>query len=110
MSSTDTYLTSDDVAARLQVVPKTVRKLVATQGLPAFRVGKRLRFVETEVDAWIAARSGSAPADTAAPTPETDAYRAEIIRLVDSAPTLTAAQTDIIRAVLGGFPVAASRR
>lgn len=104
MSTTTTYLTTREVADRLQVSTTTVRTLVATKGLPTYRLGNRLRFVAAEVDAWARAR-GSRSADTAAAsTSETDAYRAEIIRLVDTAPSLTAAQCDLIRAVLGSVP------
>ncbi|MGA4690145.1 helix-turn-helix domain-containing protein [Rhodococcus sp. AB351] len=106
MPTTTTYLTTREVADRLQVSPTTVRTLVATKGLPTYRLGNRLRFVAAEVDAWARAR-GSRSVDTAAaPASETDDYRAEIIRLVDTAPTLTAAQCDLIRAVLGSAPVA----
>lgn len=98
-TTTPVFLTSDDVAARLQVARTTVRTLVATKGLPAYRVGRRLRFIEPEVDAWVAARNEAQP--------EPD-YMTHVRALVDQAPELTDEAVDRIRAILAPVLSAAS--
>ncbi|MCB8912059.1 hypothetical protein KUG88_18180 [Rhodococcus rhodochrous] len=42
---------------------------------------------------------------TAAATPQIDAYREHITRLVDTAPPLTESQADVVRSILGGVTV-----
>ncbi|ORL76418.1 helix-turn-helix domain-containing protein [Prescottella equi] len=92
-----TYLSTEDVAAKLQVVTKTVRRLVNVEGLPAHRVGRSFRFVESEVDNWIRDR------DLSRVTAKQDhSHRDAIRRLVDAAPELTTAQVDRIAAILNG--------
>jgi len=48
-------LTIDQVAAFLNVSPKTVRRLMQ-RGLPSVRVGRLVRFAERDVLRWVEAR------------------------------------------------------
>ncbi|MGV9745801.1 helix-turn-helix transcriptional regulator [Rhodococcus zopfii] len=85
---------------------KTVRRYIADGRIPAHRLGPKLvRLDLDEVDAVLTART-----QTAETVPAVEASRDEIIRLVEAAPDLSDGQRDIIRAVLGGAPVAASNR
>jgi excisionase family DNA binding protein len=43
------FLTLEQTAARLQVSPQTVRRLIARDQLPAYRVGGQIRVEETEL-------------------------------------------------------------
>ena len=52
----DIYNTTAEIAALLRVTPKTVAKLVKSDGLPASRVGRQLRFVRRDVAAWVSER------------------------------------------------------
>ena len=49
-------LTLPEVAAYLSLSSKSVRRLVATRGLPHFRLGRVLRFDPADVSRWLAAR------------------------------------------------------
>ena len=49
-------LTLPEVAAFLSVSPKSVRRLVASRGLPHYRLGRVLRFDAADVSRWLAAR------------------------------------------------------
>jgi len=48
-------MTIDQVAAFLNVSPKTVRRLMQ-RGLPSVRVGRLVRFAERDVLRWVEAR------------------------------------------------------
>lgn len=51
-------LTAEQVAERLQITPKAVRRLVLAGELRAYRITpRRLRFDPAEVDAWLGGRS-----------------------------------------------------
>ncbi len=51
------YLTTAEVAAHLRTAPSTCRYWRATNTGPAgFRVGRRVLYRRSEVDAWIRAR------------------------------------------------------
>jgi excisionase family DNA binding protein len=51
------FLTLSDVAKLLRVSKPTVKKCVATQGLPALRLGERVwRFSRVDVEAWMKAK------------------------------------------------------
>jgi excisionase family DNA binding protein len=56
----DEILTTDQVARRFGLHPKTVARLVRTEALPAHRLGGEgrgeYRFRASEVDAWFEAR------------------------------------------------------
>jgi excisionase family DNA binding protein len=54
MPRTEPLLTSADVALQLRVSPRTVARLVATHVLPTYRLGRALRFLQADIDAWIA--------------------------------------------------------
>ena len=65
---TDTFLTTDEVIAYLQVNLRTVYRLVHDGRLPAYRVGRQWRFRKADIDAWVqsqrpAAARGRAAAD-----------------------------------------------
>ena len=49
----DEILTVDEVAAYLKLAKKTIYKLVSTNELPPFRIGKFLRFKKAEVVEWL---------------------------------------------------------
>src|SRR5262245_20906925 len=51
-----TLLTKAEVAARLKVSPRTVERLRARGDLPAFQLGRRVRFKEEDVETYIDAR------------------------------------------------------
>ncbi|NKR29126.1 hypothetical protein GS504_03910 [Rhodococcus hoagii] len=91
-----TYLSTEDVATKLQVVTKTVRRLVNVEGLPAPR---RQEFPLRRVrGGHLDSRAGSEPN----PSKPDHSHRDAIRRLVDVAPELTAAQVDRITAILNG--------
>ncbi|MBM4536286.1 helix-turn-helix domain-containing protein [Rhodococcus hoagii] len=90
-------MTAADIAERLHVAVPTVRVFIARDGLPARKVGRSYRFIESEVDAWVRERDTSRVA-SGPDHPHRDAIR----RLVETAPELTAAQVDRIAAILNG--------
>ena len=53
----DEYLTIDQVAELLQVSTKTIRRLVARDEIPGFKVGGQWRFLRKDIDAWARKRS-----------------------------------------------------
>lgn len=55
-SASPRLLTLPEVAAYLSLSSKSVRRLVATRGLPHFRLGRVLRFDPADVSRWLAAR------------------------------------------------------
>jgi excisionase family DNA binding protein len=79
----DTFLTTAEVLAYLQVNLRTVYRLLKAGKIPAVRVGRQWRFRKSDVDAWLesqrpgsTAQAGTAPsattardADDAAPGP-----------------------------------------
>lgn len=49
------YLTSEDVAVKLRTKAGTVRHWrYVGGGPPSFKLGRRVLYVESEVDAWVA--------------------------------------------------------
>lgn len=66
-ASTDPLLDVPDVSVRIKMGPKFVRalsKLPPPEGIPAYRLGNRLRFRAEDVDRWIEAhRATSAPGE-----------------------------------------------
>ncbi|WP_157897493.1 helix-turn-helix domain-containing protein [Mycobacteroides chelonae] len=92
--TTTPYLEYPDVAARLGVNTRTVRRLCREEGLPSHQFSRRVRFLADEVDTWLRSREG-------VQLPAND-HRGVIKALVDGAPELTAEQAERIRAVLGG--------
>jgi excisionase family DNA binding protein len=49
-------LTADELAVRLDVVADTIRKWVSRDGCPCVRAGRKLRFREDAVIAWLETR------------------------------------------------------
>jgi excisionase family DNA binding protein len=49
-------LTIDEVADRLAVSRRTIRRLVASRRLPCLRVGRQLRFAPDALSRWLSAR------------------------------------------------------
>jgi excisionase family DNA binding protein len=55
------WVTVDDVATHLGVTRDSVYRWMSKKGLPAHQVGRRWRFLLSEVDEWV--RSGKAGPD-----------------------------------------------
>ena len=53
-------LTIKQVAAYLKVADRTIYRLAAANGIPAFKVGGTWRFRQSDIDRWIAAQTKSA--------------------------------------------------
>ena len=51
-------LTIRQVAAYLQVTERTIYRLAAADGIPAFKVGGSWRFRRDDLDQWIVGRTG----------------------------------------------------
>lgn len=47
------WLSSDDVSAMLGVTLRTVHSLVRNHGLPAYRLGRVVRYRRSEVEEWL---------------------------------------------------------
>jgi len=54
----ETLLIIEQVAQQLQVSTRTVRRLMDTGELKAFRIGKRWRFTQSEIDYYIKRQQG----------------------------------------------------
>jgi excisionase family DNA binding protein len=52
----DKLLSTNEVAAILGVSPRTVKRLVASRGLPHIRLGRMVRFAPADVYRWVEAR------------------------------------------------------
>ena len=73
----DTFLTTEEVLAYLQVNLRTVYRLIKAGKIPAVRVGRQWRFRKRDIDAWLdsqrprgagkGATVGAAPAPVASP-------------------------------------------
>ena len=50
-------LTIKQVANYLQVTERTIYRLAASDGIPAFKVGGSWRFRKSDIDAWIASQT-----------------------------------------------------
>ncbi len=50
-------LTIRQVAEYLQVTERTIYRLAAANGIPAFKVGGSWRFRKLDIEAWIAAQT-----------------------------------------------------
>ncbi|MFC3815218.1 helix-turn-helix domain-containing protein [Lysobacter sp. GCM10012299] len=55
-------LTIRQVALYLQVTERTIYRLAACEGIPAFKVGGSWRFRRSDLNHWIAGRIGKANA------------------------------------------------
>lgn len=68
----ETFLTTEEVLAYLQVNLRTVYRLIKAGKIPAVRVGRQWRFRKQDIDRWLdtqRARGGARPAPGAAPPP-----------------------------------------
>ncbi len=66
----ETFLTTDEVLAYLQVNLRTVYRLIKAGKIPAVRVGRQWRFRKTDIDAWLEReRSHSIPPVRSSPMP-----------------------------------------
>src|ERR1700758_3592266 len=85
----DTFLTTDEVLAYLQVNLRTVYRLIKAGKIPAVRVGRQWRFRKRDIDAWLDSqrpRSGSRPAPApGAPKAGTGSTRPRILVVDDEA-------------------------
>ena len=55
-SETLRLLTLPEVADLLRLSEKTVRRLVAARRMPCVRLGRQLRFVQSDIVRWVSAR------------------------------------------------------
>ena len=55
-SRPDRLLTVDEVAARLQVKPRTVYHWVHEQYIPSIKLGSLIRFDQTSITTWVKKR------------------------------------------------------
>ncbi len=62
----DRLILTEEVAARLNVTPKTIRRWVAKAGLPCIRLGGKLQFLWSQVLRWVIAKSELAEQHTPA--------------------------------------------
>jgi excisionase family DNA binding protein len=89
----ETFLTTEEVLAYLQVNLRTVYRLIKAGKIPAVRVGRQWRFRKRDIDAWLdsqrprgggrAAAAASAPAPAA--TPRAASERPRILVVDDEA-------------------------
>ena len=65
----ETFLTTEEVLAYLQVNLRTVYRLIKAGKIPAVRVGRQWRFRKRDIDAWLDSqrpRAAETPGETAA--------------------------------------------
>jgi excisionase family DNA binding protein len=112
----ETFLTTEEVLAYLQVNLRTVYRLIKAGKIPAVRVGRQWRFRKRDIDAWLdsqrprggrAAAAASAP-PAAAPAPRAASERPRILVVDDEssirdllAKTLALAEYDVDTAADG---------
>ncbi len=53
MSEPPRWLSSGEAAARMGIVPRTLYRLIDREGLPAYQIGRVIRLMEHEVDAFV---------------------------------------------------------
>jgi excisionase family DNA binding protein len=112
----ETFLTTEEVLAYLQVNLRTVYRLIKAGKIPAVRVGRQWRFRKRDIDAWLdsqrprgGGRAAVASAPPAAATaPRTTAERPRILVVDDEssirdllAKTLALAEYDVDTAADG---------
>lgn len=68
-SPPESFLTTEDVLAYLQVNLRTVYRLIEAGKLPAVRVGRQWRFRRRDVDAWLDGQTAATPPPVAAASP-----------------------------------------
>ena len=60
----ETILTIEQVADQLQVSTRTVRRIMKTDQLKGFMIGKRWRFTQSEVDTYLKHQQEAVDEDT----------------------------------------------
>jgi excisionase family DNA binding protein len=65
----ETFLTTEEVLAYLQVNLRTVYRLIKAGKIPAVRVGRQWRFRKRDIDAWLDSQRPRASRGVAAPAP-----------------------------------------
>ncbi len=87
----ETFLTTDEVLAYLQVNLRTVYRLIKAGKLPAVRVGRQWRFRKGDLDAWLesqrprTARSAQAQSSSSPGGPTAQTERPRILVVDDEA-------------------------
>jgi excisionase family DNA binding protein len=82
----ETFLTTEEVLAYLQVNLRTVYRLIKAGKIPAVRVGRQWRFRKRDIDSWLDSqrpRSGGRPAATATARPSAAPNRPRILVVDD---------------------------
>jgi excisionase family DNA binding protein len=81
----DSFLTTEEVLAYLQVNLRTVYRLIKAGKIPAVRVGRQWRFRKVDIDAWLESQRprpapvAVAPRPVVAPEPSTDRPRVLVV-------------------------------
>jgi excisionase family DNA binding protein len=88
----ETFLTTEEVLAYLQVNLRTVYRLIKAGKIPAVRVGRQWRFRKRDIDAWLDSQrprssrgAAGAAAPAAAPSPRPAAARPRVLVVDDEA-------------------------
>jgi two-component system, cell cycle sensor histidine kinase and response regulator CckA len=83
----ETFLTTEEVLAYLQVNLRTVYRLIKAGKIPAVRVGRQWRFRKRDIDTWLDSQRPRAarPAPAAAPTPRAETGRPRVLVVDDEA-------------------------
>lgn len=66
----ETFLTTEEVLAYLQVNLRTVYRLIKAGKIPAVRVGRQWRFRKSDIDAWLDSQHTRPARSTITPEPE----------------------------------------
>jgi excisionase family DNA binding protein len=69
----ETFLTTEEVLAYLQVNLRTVYRLIKAGKIPAVRVGRQWRFRKSDIDAWLDSQQIRPSRSTTTPTPDSPA-------------------------------------
>src|SRR5688500_11078160 len=63
----ETFLTTEEVLAYLQVNLRTVYRLIKAGKIPAVRVGRQWRFRKRDIDAWLDGQRSASPSAPQSP-------------------------------------------
>jgi excisionase family DNA binding protein len=72
ISSIPQLLTIDQLAGRLGITVRHVRRLVAEKRVPYYKVGRLVRFDPAEITTWLCTRHVAGSRDTMMRTPDTN--------------------------------------
>lgn len=83
----ETFLTTEEVLAYLQVNLRTVYRLIKAGKIPAVRVGRQWRFRKRDIDAWLDSQRprGAKPAPAAEPVARPETGRPRVLVVDDEA-------------------------